>query len=103
MMSHQIIITVSDEAYAALAEAAKEKGQPVELLAQETLTQQYTSLARSELDPLIAHLYRAGKVRSLPTGRHETPIEKAAREQLAHSVKPGKSASEMVIEDRGPY
>lgn len=103
-MAHQIIINMTDEQYAALAEAAQEKGQPIEIVAQETLTRQYTRFASASqtYKELFQQMQADGDIVSLPTGEINT-VEDTELEQLSQSISPGKSASEMVIEDRGPY
>jgi hypothetical protein len=50
----------------------------------------------------LEHLYREGRILNIPTRQPFTPEERAERERLAQSVKPGKMASDIVIEDRGP-
>jgi len=52
---------------------------------------------------LAEKLYREGKLASLATKRPLTQAEQEERERLARLFAGGKPASEMVIEDRGPY
>lgn len=100
-------ITLSDEEYAALSAIAAERGQPIESLVHEALAERYTRHGGSDnsdmqADPLIASMLRAGHLRHAPNRIAESQAERAERERLAASVRQGKRASEMVIEDRGP-
>jgi hypothetical protein len=40
---------------------------------------------------------------NLPTHEEDTPEEEAEEEELAQLLSLGKSLTEMIIEDRGPY
>lgn len=53
-------------------------------------------------DILQEFLYQEGIVENVPTNEPDTPDEAAERERLASLFSQGKSAAEMVIEDRGP-
>lgn len=103
-MAHQI--TLSDEEYEALSVVAAQRGQPVETLVHEALAERYAvprpAGDRRRIDPLVAYMARQGHVRGIPTEDADTPEIRAARERLARSVMPGMSASDMVLEDRGP-
>ncbi|HYU72434.1 MAG TPA: hypothetical protein VEL31_07115 [Ktedonobacteraceae bacterium] len=52
---------------------------------------------------LAEKLYREGKLTSHATQRPLTQAEQEERERLAQLFASDKPASEMVIEDRGPY
>ncbi len=52
-------------------------------------------------DILQEFLYQEGIVENVPTNEPDTPEEAAERERLASLFSQGKSAAEMVIEDRG--
>ena len=52
---------------------------------------------------MAERLYREGKVLNLPEQQPLTAEERDERERLAQVFAGGKPASEMVIEDRGPY
>lgn len=102
-MSHQI--TLTDEEYEALAAAAAARGEPVEALVREALAERFPAMrgAMPQVhDRLIEAMWRAGHLSSVPTRIPDTPEEAAERERLAKSITPGKLASDMVIEDRGP-
>jgi hypothetical protein len=105
-MSDQIMITLSDDEYAALAETAKEKGQSVEEVASATLKQHYIVVTPSSVPmtykDLLQQMYDDGEIVSLPSGEVDD-AEEAELDQIGRSIGPGKPASEMVIEDRGPY
>ena len=98
-------ITLSDDEYAALAAAAAMRGLPIEELVHEALAARYasgTAHTPTPADPLIAYMLRVGHIRQAPTGEADTPAERAERERLAASARPGKLASEMALDDRGP-
>ena len=52
---------------------------------------------------LAEKLYCEGKLASLATKRPLTPEEQEERERLIQRLAGGKPASQMIIEDRGPY
>ena len=102
-MSHQI--TLTDDEYEALAGAAAARGQPIEELVRETLAERFPAMRGSQpptRDSFIEAMWRAGHLSSVPTRIPDTPVEAAERERLAKAIAPGKLASEMIIEDRGP-
>ncbi len=105
-MSHQIMITLSDDEYAALAETAREKGQSVEEVASTALKQHYPIInpppTPMTYKDLLQQMYNDGEIVNLPSGKIDT-VEEAELDQIGRSIGPGKPASEMVIEDRGPY
>ncbi len=52
---------------------------------------------------LMEKLYHDGTILNIPTREPLTEEEQEERERLAQKYGGGKPASEMVIEDRGPY
>lgn len=52
---------------------------------------------------LAEKLFREGKLANLATQHTLTQEEQKERERLSRLFAGGKPASEMVIEDRGPY
>jgi Asp-tRNA(Asn)/Glu-tRNA(Gln) amidotransferase B subunit len=106
-MAYQMTITLSDQEYAALAAEAVKSGKQPERLLQEIMKEHLQSLSPEKRPMTVRELaekqYREGKLLSLVTRRLLTPEEQAEREQLAQLFASGKSASEMIIEDRGPY
>lgn len=100
-------VTLTDQEYTALtAEANKRGTQPEEVLHE--IMEQYLSSTTPSKHPLTCQefmekLYREGKILNLPKPRPLTPEEQAERERLAQVFAGGKSGSEMVMEDRGPY
>ncbi len=102
-MTYQI--TLSDQEYAALAAAAKSGTEPEQLL-HDMIQRLQTSSQRKR--PLTAHeiaerQYHEGKISHVPTRHPLTQEQREARERRARRFAGGKPASEMVIEDRGPY
>jgi hypothetical protein len=97
---------LTDQEYQKLmAEAAKRGKQPETLLHDliehlpSSPEKTYTMTGRE----LTEKLYREGKLLNLATKRPLTQEELEERERLARLFAGGKPASEMVIEDRGPY
>ncbi len=52
---------------------------------------------------LEEYLYRMGVTSNIPTREEDTPEQEAEEEELAQLLSRGKSLTEMIIEDRGPY
>ncbi|HLJ34933.1 MAG TPA: hypothetical protein VKU38_14840 [Ktedonobacteraceae bacterium] len=52
---------------------------------------------------LAERQFHEGKISHVPTRQPLTAEERKARETRARRFAGGKSASDMVIEDRGPY
>jgi len=105
-MSMAYQITLNDQEYAALAAAAAKSGTDPEQLLHEMIQRLQTSSQRER--PLTAHevvekQYHEGKISHIPTRQQLTQEEREARERRARDFAGGKPASEMVIEDRGPY
>src|SRR5258708_5085797 len=71
-----------------------------EIKEQEPIVSQTRPLKGREL---MEKLYREGVIENIPTREPLTEEEKAERARLAQLFAGGKSASEIVIEDRGPY
>jgi hypothetical protein len=105
-MSHQIIIHMDDDAYAALEAAAAEKGQAVEQLAEKTLVQHFPPVQMETVtsvtyNDFLRELYAAGDILNLPDPSGDLE-EVQMLIELASSILPGKPLSEIIIEDRGP-
>ncbi len=106
-MAYQMTVTLSDLEYRTLAAEAAKRGEPPETLLRDLIrrlppasTEKHSMTGRE----LAEKLYREGKLASLATQQPLTQEEQKERERLAHLFAGGsKSASEMVIEDRGPY
>lgn len=103
-MTYQI--TLNDQEYATLAAAAAKSGTNPEQLLREMIQRLPASSQRKR--PLTAYevvekQYHEGKISHIPTRRQLTQEEREARERRAQAYAGGKPASEMVIEDRGPY
>jgi len=99
-------ITLSEQEYAALAAAAAKSGTDPEQFLHDmihhlqTSTQGRLPLTAGEIAERQHH---EGKISHIPARQPLTPEEREAREQRARRFAGGKPASEMVIEDRGPY
>ncbi len=103
-MTYQI--TLNDQEYAALAAAAAKNGTDPEQLLHEMI--QHLQTASQRKRPLTAYeivekQYHEGKITHIPTQQQLTQEEREARERRARDYAGGKPASEMVMEDRGPY
>ncbi len=106
-MAYHMTVTLTDQEYAALAAEAEKTGKQAEALLHEIVMQrlQPSLPANRPLteDEFEEKLYREGKILNIPTRRPLTQEEKTKRERLVQVFAGGKPASEMVIEDRGPY
>jgi SpoVK/Ycf46/Vps4 family AAA+-type ATPase len=112
-MENQITIHLTDDEYTALREEARQSGQEIEALIRELLEEivaRQKRAARRAKRPQTKRevselLYDTGLTEHIPSGRIPSEEEEAERKHLADlfSQIGGKPASEMVIEDRGPY
>ena len=98
--------TLSDQEYSALVAAAAKSGTEPEQLLHDMIQRLQTSSQR--MRPLTARelaqkQYHQGKISHIPPRQPLTQEEREARERRVRNLAGGKSASEMVIEDRGPY
>jgi hypothetical protein len=106
-VAYQMKINLTEQEYAALIAEAKKSGKQPETLLHEIM------LRRLQPSPqikrpltsreLMEKQYREGKILNIPVRRPLTRQEQAERERLARLFSGGKPASEMAIEDRGPY
>jgi hypothetical protein len=111
-MTYQI--TLTPEEYTALSAVAAEQGKTIDALVHAALVERFhvaangvTAAEPNAKRPMteqefLERLYRKGIIANIPTRQPLTHEERAERERLARSVRPGKMASEIVIEDRGP-
>ena len=103
-MAHQI--TLTDEEYQKLVTTATKSGTNPETLLREMIERlpsppkEQHALTEREL---AEKLYREGKLTTLATPYTLTKEDKAERARLARLFASEKLASDMVIEDRGPY
>ena len=103
-MTYQI--TLSDQEYAALAIAAAKSGTDPEQLLHDMIQHLQTPSQRKhplKMHEIVEKQYSEGKISHIPTRQPLTQVEREARERRAQRFAGGKPASEMVIEDRGPY
>ena len=105
-MAYQMTVTLSDQEYRTLATEAAKLGEPPEKLLRDLIrhlpsasTEKRSMTGRE----LAEKLYHEGKLANLATPHPLTQEEQKERERLARLFAGGKPASEMVIEDRGPY
>jgi len=99
-------ITLSDQEYAALAAAAARSGREPEQFLHDMIQRlQPSSQSKRPFTAreIAERQYREGKISHIPTRQSLTREEREARERRARRFAGGKPASEMVIEDRGPY
>jgi plasmid stability protein len=101
-MAYQI--TLTDDEYQRLSAAAAQQGKTIEELVRAALDESYAPWPEPSrhVDPLAAHMYRNGHLLELPMGEPDTPEEEAELDEIAGRILPGKMASDIVIEDRGP-
>jgi len=102
-MAYQMTVTLTDQEYQVLAAEAARRGELPETLLHDLIQQ--LQPASTEKRPMTGRelaekLYREGKLVSLATQR---PLTQEERKRLARLFASDKPASEMVIEDRGPY
>jgi hypothetical protein len=105
-MAYQMTVTLTDREYQVLAAEAARRGELPETLLRDLIQQlQPVSAEKPPMTgrALAEKLYREGKLASLATLRPLTLEEQEERERLARLFASVKPASEMVIEDRGPY
>jgi len=112
-MTHEITVSLTDEEYAALAIKAEETNDEIEALIhilRNRLRKRYILSTRNssrspEQQAVSEALYEAGLINHIPTGERLSEEEEAELKRLADffGQAGGKPASEMVIEDRGPY
>jgi hypothetical protein len=105
-MAYQMTVTLTDQEYQVLAAEAARRGEPPETLLRDLIQHlQPASAERRSMTgrELAEQLYREGKLASLATKRPLTQEEQNEREDLIQRLAGGKPASEMIIEDRGPY
>ncbi|HVB24446.1 MAG TPA: hypothetical protein VNG51_21085 [Ktedonobacteraceae bacterium] len=105
-MAYQMTVNLTDQEYKTLATEAAKRGEPPETLLRDLIrhlpaasTEKHAMTGRE----LAEKLYREGKLASLATPHPLTQEEQKERERLSRLFAGGKPASEMVIEDRGPY
>ncbi|MDQ2714523.1 MAG: hypothetical protein M3Z08_06425 [Chloroflexota bacterium] len=105
-MAYQMIVTLSDQEYHLLALEASKSGKQPEILLRDMIRSLQTTSKEQHLmtgRELAEKLYREGVLLNLATPRQLTPDEHTQRERLARLFASDTPASEMVIEDRGPY
>ncbi|MGZ3645329.1 MAG: hypothetical protein ACXVCM_15915 [Ktedonobacteraceae bacterium] len=105
-MAYQMTVTLTDQEYQVLAEEAARRGEPPETLLRDLIQQlQPAPAAKHPMTgrELAEKLYREGKLTSIATQHPLTQEEQEERERLARVFASDKPASEMVMEDRGPY
>jgi hypothetical protein len=105
-MAYQMTVTLTDQEYQMLATEAAKRGEQPETFLRDLIRHlpsaspaKYAMTGRE----LAEKLYREGKLLNLATPRLLTSEEQAERERLARLFASDKLASDMVIEDRGPY
>ncbi len=105
-MAYEMTITLTDQEYNALMVEAAKKGKEPETLLHDMVqhlqqpTQEKRLLTSREF---MEKMYQEGEILNLPAPEPLTQEEQAERERLAQLFSGGKSGSDMVIEDRGPY
>jgi hypothetical protein len=105
-MTHLVTLRLTDQEYQTLVAEATRRGKQPDALLHDMIER--LRLSSQEKRPMTGRelaekLYREGKLANLATQRPLTREEQEEREQLIQRLGGGKPASEMVIEDRGPY
>ncbi len=106
-MEYQITVHLTDQEYRALVAESMRSGKQPETILHDLMSERFHTsvIAGPSLTDreFMEQQYREGKTLNIPLRRPWTPQERVLREQLAQEFSGGKSLSEMVIEDRGPY
>ena len=109
-MDDQLLITLSPKERAALEAKAANSGKEIEAIIHEIMAHQLELPVSEEpvnrpmtSQEFMEQQYREGKSINIPTRRLLTEEEEAERRRLSELFSGGKMASDMVIEDRGPY
>jgi len=107
-MIYEVNVKLNEQEYAKLAAAAAQNGKQPEAFLHdmvEKLEPPAQTKRPMTAQELVEKQYHEGKLANLPTRRPLTSEEATERERFIQSLRDrgGKSASEMVIEDRGPY
>lgn len=114
-MEHEITVHLSDDEYAALVANAHKNGVEIEDVIHHMLAGEFHELIHDRSfsftsdtlsDREIAkYLYHTGLISHIPSGERLSDEDEAELKRLADFFGQGggKLASEMVIEDRGPY
>ncbi|WIG59791.1 MAG: hypothetical protein OJF49_002538 [Ktedonobacterales bacterium] len=99
-------ITLTDAEYAALAAESAARGTTIDALVHQTLAERASAPTPAKQpmtdDEFEQLLFRKGIIVAIPTGELDSPDEEDELDEIAQRVGPGKPASEMIIEDRGP-
>lgn len=106
-MAYQMTINLSEQEYAALLSEAEKIGKQPEILLHDFLAQGLQTIPPPKRPMTARELaelqYREGKLLNLSTHEPLTEDDQAERERLGRLFAGGKSMSDIVIEDRGPY
>ena len=112
-MEHEITFRFTEEEYVTLKVKSEKTGQEIEALIHELVDE--LRAREMQLTPPSSHpistqealkrLYQKGVFASIPSGEPFSKEDEIELERLGNlfSQAGGKPASEMVIEDRGPY
>ncbi|SRR5579884_4319410 len=98
-----MMVTLSDEEYAALTAEAAKSGKPIDTILHEALAQRVPVPAKPAMSgrEFMELQYREGKLLNLPTRAATASLDATERERLAQKLAAGQPLSEIVIEDRG--
>lgn len=102
-MSHQLTLLLSDDEYERLVQEAMQRGSTIEAFAHQRLMEFPEGASTSESRTVQEYLHNQGVIAEVPSGESDTPEEEAEVDRLARLLGAGRTASEMIIEDRGPY
>ena len=105
-VAYQMMVTLTDQEYQKLVNTATRSGTNPEKVLHEMIERLPSPAEEPQAlteRQLAEKLYREGKLTTLATPYILTPEEKAERARLAQLFASDQLASDMVIEDRGPY
>ena len=104
---HQLSINLSDNEYNALAAKARSQGTTIEyeisLAIRQSVNEPKSDTYMADDATFLEYLFRSGIIDGIPTGEMLTDEEEVELDRLARVFSGGKMASEIVIEDRGPW
>jgi hypothetical protein len=102
---YQVTVTLTEQEYQALILEATQHGTQPEAILHDFVRRLPSIPPKRVLTDreITQKLFEEGVLANIPTRKPLSEEEQAQREKLSQQFSSGKLASEMVIEDRGPY